>query len=144
MTYTVKRLTINDITPALLTYICDRVDKAKETYGLDVNYKENFWLSDAIKNHLVTVCYKDGEPIGIMFGTIEQMIFDNSKKILRQQLLLSDHPRATVALIRYFIDFGQSHANYVLMCRGKYTNVKPESFKKFGFEKLEEWYALEA
>lgn len=143
MKYTVKRITVEDIDADLLNFIITRADELKKLYGLDVDYRNNFWLSRAITKHFIAVCYGRTGPVGLMFASLGSSMFDNSKKVLRQELLMSDNPIATAKLISYFIDFGRSHANYVIMCKGKHTNIKHDSFLKMGFTELEKLYILE-
>lgn len=96
----------------------------------------------ASKNRLV-VCTLDGNPVGFMASQMFFSAFDQSTRILYQDLLYSHHPRATILLFKDFLTFGKAHADHVISAIGKKTNLKAKSLKALGFEELETVYRLE-
>lgn len=143
MAYTVKQIGSTDITPTLLEFIAIHATRLNEMYGNKFNWMTGFPLRHIIEKHVFLVCYKDEMPVGFMIATIQPMVFDINKTVLRQELLFGEHPKATYELLRYFIDLGKLKANHVITCIGAKTNIKPESLRRLGFTKLEELYRLE-
>ena len=141
--YTVKQITVKDLTGVLLRFIADTGDHLNRVYGDKFDWSHGFPLRYTIEKHIFLVCYRDQEPIGFMIGTLNPMLFDINKSMLRQETLYAKYPRATVELLRYFIDLGKVRANDVVVCIGNKTNLKPASLVKLGFTKTEEWYRLE-
>ena len=143
MAYTVKQITLNDLSGILLRFIADNADKLNAIYGNKFDWAHGFPLKYCVKNHVVLVCYRDSEPIGFMLGSMNPMLFDIKKTVLRQEILYAKYPKATIELLRYFIDLGRLRANHVITCIGKHTNIKPRSLEKLGFTKMEEWFEME-
>jgi hypothetical protein len=143
MTCTVKQITTDDLDLVLLRFIADNADRLNNLYGGRFDWYNGFPLKHAVENHVVLVAYQDEEPVGVMFAYLGDCMFDMNKTVLRQELLFAKSPRVTVALLRYFIDFGKLRANYVIACIGKHTNFKTTSLEKLGFTKLEELYIME-
>lgn len=143
MTYTVKQIKTTDLNGVLLRFIADNADYLNRLYGNKYNWASGFPLKHAITNHLVLVCYRGEEPVGFMFGSLRPSLFDICKTVLRQEVLFAKYPRATLALLSYFIDFGKLRANYIITCIGKHTNIKSASLQKLGFTKMQEMYSME-
>lgn len=143
MAYKVKQIKVYDLDPVLLRFIVDNGDHLNRIYGDKFNWSTGFPLKYFISNHLFLVCYKDENPVGFMLGSLQPMIFDINRVMLRQETLFAKNPRATIALMSYFIDFGKLRANYIVTNIGKHTNFKPASLEKLGFTKLQETYSME-
>ena len=143
MAYIVKKIGLKDLTNVLLRFIADNGDALNSVYGNKFNWTTGFPLKYAVEKHVVLVCYRGSEPVGFLFASLQVSIFDMNKTVLRQEVLFAKHPKATVELLRYFIDFGKLRANYVITCLGKHTNFKSQSLEKLGFTKLEELYVME-
>lgn len=143
MGYIVKQITVKDLTGVLLRFIADSGDRLNSLYGNKFNWAQGFPLKHIIEKHVFLVCYRGDEPVGFMVGTLSPMVFDISKTVLRQETLFAKYPKASVELLRYFIDLGKLRANHVIMCVGKHTNIKPRSLEKLGFTKMEELFEME-
>jgi len=141
--YIVKQIGIKDLNGLLLRFIADNGDQLNAMYGNKFNWSTGFPLRYTIEKHVFLVCYRNQEPVGFMIATLQPMIFDITKTVLRQETLFAKYPKATYELLRYFIDLGKLRANHVITCIGAKTNIKPESLRRLGFTKLEEWYRLE-
>lgn len=143
MAYIVKQLAVADLTGRVLRFIADNGDMLNNVYGNRFNWTTGFPLRHAIEKHLVLVCFREDEPVGFMFGSLQSCLFDINKTVLRQEVLFAKYPKATMELLSYFIDFGRLRANYVITCIGKHTNFKPASLEKLGFTKLDELFIME-
>lgn len=145
MAYTVRKLEVKDLKNALiLRFIADSGDRLNRVYGDKYEWSHRFPLKYTVENHLFLMCFKGDEPVGLMVGTIQPAIFDINRTVLRQETLFGKYPKATIELLRYFIDFGKVNANLILTNIGEHTNLKPASLEKLGFTKLETLYSMEA
>lgn len=142
MAYTVKRLTLQDLDPVMLRFMADSADHLNMIYGNIYNW-HNFPVKYAVEKQVVLACFSGTNPVGFLLGSLQTSIFDYDTTILKQQVLFAKHPRASVALLRYFIDFGRLNANHVITQIGEHTNLKPESLEKLGFTKVDVVYRME-
>lgn len=96
------------------------------------------------KGHRLTICFKDGSPVGFMLARLSVSIFDPNVKILLQDLLYAKSgSRAAKLLLDDFIDFGKRNANHIITMIAENTNIKERSFERLGFKKIETLYRLE-
>lgn len=142
MAYTVKRIRISDMTATLLRFIADACDDMNKRYGNRYDWTK-IPIKYYIKNYYCFVAYRDKVPVGFLLATVAPSMFDVTVTLAEQRVLYSKTPRATVELLRYFIDFGKASSKHIVTCIGEHTNIKPASLKKLGFTKIEEIYRLE-
>lgn len=140
--YTIKRITSESIGPVVVNFLFDcgeEIEKLYPTYDWT-----SFKIFRFVRDHLLWVAYRDDKPVGFLMAVQAGHIFDPSIRTLRQILLYSrPNTRASLLLLKEFIDFGKSNANHVITAIGQNTNIKPKSLEKLGFKKLEEIYRLE-
>lgn len=147
--YTIKRLTMADIdsnNPAnlkLWKFIQSTGGALNGLYGERYDWN-NFPVPDVVRDHYLSICYRDDEPVGLMVGTLTGSIFDQKIKILRQITQYAvPGTQAAYWLMQDFIDFGKVNANHILTNIGARTNIKPRSLEKLGFSELETLYRME-
>ena len=92
----------------------------------------------------ITMCFRDGKPVGLMWAHLMLSVFDPGVRFYRQQLLYGEKgTRAAYLLMEEFIDYGRKHADHIITMIGANTNIKCQSLEKRGFRKLEELYICE-
>lgn len=145
MSYTIERLREWELDndPELIEFIRDGAKQVAELYGHKFDWTK-FKIRIYAFDHRITICRKDGRPVGAMLSRLYGSIFDDGVKILYQDLLYAKPgTRAAKLLMDDFIDFGRSNANHIISAIGEHTNIKRRSLEKLGFKKLEELYRLE-
>lgn len=128
--------------------ICDFIiSESPHVAGLfDHNFDwRNFDFIDYARRNWVWVCRRDGAVVGLMMARTYTSLFDQSKRILMQDLLYTkkSSSKAAYLLMKEFVAFGRAHTNLVFTMLTKHTNVKGRSLEKLGFKKTEELYRLE-
>lgn len=142
-TYTVKRLTLEDLDETMMRFIARSATKVNRDYGGPFNFK-HFDLSNYIEKGRFMVCWKKGRPVGAMLYHMVSSLFDPTLRILRQDLLYCPYGgRAAYLLMQEFIDFGRSNADHIITMIGARTNIKRQSLEKLGFTRVEELYRIE-
>ncbi len=115
-------------------------------------YENKFdWKSFNIGKYLADegghlwVCYRNEYPVGVMLARLYASIFDDKTRILFQDALYVKiyGSRVCYDLLKQFVDFGKTHADHIITCRGLRTHIKRRSIEKLGFSKLEELYRME-
>lgn len=141
--YTVKRLRAKNIKPVHSRFIYEAGLKVNKQDGSKYDW-ESFPLKRFAEEHLLLMCYRNGQPVGFLAGTIFGSFFDPRIKILYQNLLFSlPNTRSSLLLLKEFIDFGKTNANHTISVIGQNSNIKPRSLLRLGFTKLEELYRME-
>lgn len=143
--YTVECLNLEQILSGSLREFLAEVGQ-----HLSDAYENKFdWRNFRIRRYMrvggrITICYRNGKPVGLMAARLSESIFDPEVRIFFQDTLYAKSgTRAAKLLLDDFIDFGRSHANHVLTTIGTRTNIRPGSLEKLGFKKLEETYRME-
>lgn len=143
MTYTTKRLTTEDYGETEQLYMVEAACKLNRLYGNKYDWTD-FKIWEFIDKHYLSFCYRDHEPVGFLAASLFKSFFDPKCVILKQNVLYSSPgSRASLLLMKDFIDFGKQTANHVITMIGEESNIKPSSLEKLGFRKLEEIYRLE-
>ena len=120
-----------------LSFINGMAEELEVRYGI----KNHFTPAKAFDVGRVWLA-KDPEIKGLLVTELMRDPFTN-EKVLYQRLLYSVTPRATVALLNHFLDYGKKNANSVMGVLTQHTNLKESSLIKLGFKKLETVYKLE-
>lgn len=112
-------------------------------YGDKFNWR-NFRPARYASRHRFVVCKRDGVIVGVHLSRLAESGFDPDVCIAIQDLIwCAPRTRAAYWLLRDFIDFGKANANHVITMLTPYTNIKPASLERLGFQKLETLYRLE-
>lgn len=143
MAYTIKRLKEADVTQQIREFIFYAATQANKAYGNKYNWSR-LPIIELMNKHYFAMCFRDGEPVGLLIATLGKNFFDPDIIVLKQNLLFSlPNTRSSYYLLKDFVDFGKTHANYVITSIGTETNIKNNSLEKLGFKKLEEHYRME-
>ena len=139
--YMTRRVTERDCDQILIRFIYEAGVKCSEMYGDPFPGWEKFDLRAFIRDHYLFVCYRDKNPVGFLAAKRFPSFFSEDVSILSQQLLYGiPGTRATLLLLKCFLDFGKYNANHVITGIGMCTNIKPQSLQKLGFTELETLY----
>jgi hypothetical protein len=140
VTYTIEEITTQTQLNRVAAFICESSELISEKYNTTWTW-ERFLFE---YNHRLTVCFRDGEPVGFMLARLSESTFDHSTKLLIQELLYAKPgTRAVKLLMDDFIDFGRRRANHIITMIAEHTNIKARSLEKLGFKKLETLYRIE-
>lgn len=144
MTYTIETLDIKTVSEKDLQEIADLAQRTAEAFENKFDWRK-FKVLKYIALARLSVCRRDGKIVGMMLARLCSSLFDDSKKILMQDLLVTEPGawRAAKLLLDDFIDFGKGNANHIITMIAGPTNIKPRSLKKLGFHKLETHYRME-
>lgn len=139
--YTITREREIDPYGDIAQFIYDDGTDIGHMFGFDF---ENFDFFTYARKNIVWVCRKAKVPVGIMMARLYPSVWDETRKVLYQDLLYcrKSSGKAAYLLLEKFIDFGRAEVNYVFTCRSIHTNLKEKSFERLGFKKLEELYLL--
>lgn len=141
--YTGKIVGSADMTDEIVYFIENGAATCNLNYGRKFKWYD-IDVREMAKECIFFVCFRDGKPVGFLLATMGPSIFDPNLKILSQQLLYSiPGTRASLLLLKMFIDFGHVYADHILTTIGTETNIKSSSLERLGFKKLEEKYRIE-
>lgn len=147
MSYTIKVLETDKDLNDHLKEIVDLFMFAMEVFpkfkARDLTF--SVWNYMKVENGRVTLALdQDGKAVGCMCARLTYGLFDQKPSWFQDLFLVfPGHPRAAHLLFGDFIDFGKSHAKYILTCKSERTNVKTSTLERYGFSKLEEYYRME-
>ncbi len=133
---------MKDIDSTHMAYFISVAKRASKMYGDPLEWN-NFDVMDYVKRGRIVVCYRKGALKGVMLSRLFSSIFDIKTKVVMQDLLWTETPRAAYLLMQDFIDFGKLNADHIITMRAKYTCIKESSLESQGFKKLETLYRLE-
>lgn len=144
MKYEIRQLVRDDFfNDDIRIFITEGFIKGNELHNYPYNWSR-FPIMNFIRDQRMTMCFRDGKPVGFLMATLGRHFFDVNIKVLKQNYLFSlPNTRSSLYLLKDFIDFGKTHANYVITNIGSETNIKQESLEKLGFKRLEELYLME-
>lgn len=97
----------------------------------------------AVNKGRITLSVNAGKIRGICLASLGVSNFDNTTKMLYQDLLYAESPFGTSELLYDFIDFGRQNADHIVSMVASHTNIKPSSLKRLGFKEAETVYMLE-
>lgn len=141
--YIIKRIKSHDFEGDVRRFVTEGAEHANRVYGNKYDWK-NFPILDFIDSHYFAICFRNDKPVGFICGTLTHNGFDRKIITLRQTLLYAvPKTRATLLLLKDFIDFGKENANHIITGIGTETNIKPKSLEKLGFKHLEQVFRLE-
>ena len=144
--YTIERITsLEQFTGELCLWLREGGKKAAtHVYGSPLKMEDFNWI-DFARHSYLSVCFKDGRPVGAMLASMFVSDFDPETRILMQDSLYVTEPgcRAAHFLLHEFIDFGKSNAKHIITVIGPHTNIKGRSLEKLGFKKTDVHYRLE-
>jgi hypothetical protein len=143
VTYTIKRIGKNDLDFTLIDFLYGAAVALDRKFNHGYRWGEIDFES-FVENHLFLVCFRNKRPVGFLAASFTRSFFDPKCVILRQNLLYSlPNTRASLLLLKEFVDFGTANANHIITTIGPKTNIKSKSLEKLGFNKLEELYRME-
>lgn len=143
MAYTIEHVMSIDIDEALIEYIKSAGSKLNLMYGTNYKVLENFDLYRFADTNYLWVCKRDGQYVGFLAASRMVSFFDRDVVQLVQQLLYAEPgTRASLLLLREFVDFGKRHADHVISVIGNKTNIKKRSLERLGFKELETVFLL--
>ncbi len=144
MSYTIKQIrSIDDVGGKLAEFL---VDTQADGYRLDDAFDWNkFDMLDYARRGMFLVCYRRGQPVGVMLARLYSSVFDPTVTILFQDILYvrKSSGRAAFLLLKAFIDFGRANADLVFTMVTKNSNLKGTSLEKLGFVRAEVLYRME-
>lgn len=141
--YTIKRIKSPDVEGDVRRFIAEGAEFANRVYGNKYDWSE-FPILDFVDSHYFAMCFKRNVPVGFICGTLTRNGFDRKITTLRQTLLYAvPKTRASLLLLKDFIDFGKENAKHIITGIGTETNIKPKSLEKLGFKHLEQVFRLE-
>lgn len=142
MTYTTKLIHLNNFETEHADFIFNAGLVLEKNHP---GFKwKNFNITKFLSYNYLNFCYRDERPVGFLAASFSRSFFDSDIVTLRQNLLYSlPNTRASLLLLKDFIDFGKVNANHVITTIGPWTNIKRQSLEKLGFSKLEETFRME-
>lgn len=141
-TYTIERVTFETL-KSEFEFFKTVAERVAEIFDGDFDWR-NFNIVRYVDSQRMTLCRRNGIPVGVMLASKFISAFDSKKVILRQDLLWAKPgTRAAWYLMVDFIDFGKSNADHLITMIGDETNVKRQTIEKLGFKKIEELYRME-
>lgn len=141
--YTIER--VRPLYSEVADFLIDEAPRVAAMFGGVYDW-QNFDFAKYCDKHLVWVCCRRYEPVGVMMAQMYRSVFDPEVTILFQDLLYVKNKssgRAAHLLMKEFIAFGRANVKLVFTMRTKHSNVKERTFERLGFEKTEELYRLE-
>lgn len=142
--YTIRRLQcLEDFDGKTCEFLLAEADNIFKIFKW-FQYKKFDFEMYAHRN-LFLVCYKNGEPFGLLLAQLYPSVFDGQTVILMQDLLYTKPGagRAAWHLMSSFVAFGRSFADHIITMRTAHTNIKGRSLERLGFKESETHYLLE-
>ena len=143
MSYEVRVIKAADFDDELLEFMFTSLKEVIELHDRKIN-PANCRILKFAEHQRLTICFKNGRPVGYMMSALTRSIFDENVKILKQiSLYTRPKTRAANLLMKDFIDFGRANADHVISMIGVKTNIKPQTLERLGFKHLETLYIME-
>ncbi len=132
---------VKQLTGEILDYIQHKYDTLENFKDHSVNLDSFGKILE--HSDVFIVRSLDGSIKALMVTNLCTSFLDNKIRTLSLIAMVSDSNRASVMLLRLFIDMGNKFADHVLMSKGVSTNLKHSTLVKLGFKPLETVYKME-
>ena len=140
--YTIEKVTFETLKNEF-EFFKAAAEKVADIFDGEFDWR-NFNIVRYVDSQRMTLCRRNGVPVGVMLASRFISAFDSRKVIVRQDLLWAKPgTRAAWYLMRDLIDFSKSNADHLITMIGDKTNVKRQTIEKLGFKKMEEVYRME-
>lgn len=143
MKYEVKVLKGADLTDEIVHFLRSVMYEVALSMELPID-SDKFDFKKFADHNRLTLCFRDGEPVGIMLAALLKSFWDEDLIILKQiSLWAVPKTRAANLLFKDFIDFGKLHADHIHTNIGVKTNISSRTLERIGFRHVETLYRLE-
>jgi hypothetical protein len=104
-------------------------------------------FAEFLERHVVFVCERAGELLGFIAGFLTPHFMNPSIKSLTQVFWwvpeIHRRTRAGLMLLKAFVTYGRTHADWITMNIQLHTLIKPRTLERYGFRAQELTYLME-